>query len=66
MADERAMKAVGRIQRALTRIEQLPPPARASASGDGERLRLAHQGLRTQVQGAIAQIDRLLADGKAG
>ena len=55
-------QALGRIERAIARIE-------AAGSGGGhsgadgaevEALRQAHEALRGKVQGAIAQIDRLL------
>ena len=57
------MQAVGRIERALARIEaaaskQPEPPQ------DGEelrRLREVHQALRGKVEGAISEIDRMLA-----
>ena len=62
MTDERAMKALERIERALARIQEAtgrPPPPR----DDGEliKLREVHQALRGKVEGAISQIDRLLA-----
>jgi hypothetical protein len=62
MKDERAMAAIQRIERALNRIEgaaSKAPPAR-----DGEELRQlreVHHALRGKVEGAISQIDRLLA-----
>ena len=53
-----------RIERALARIEaaaRRPQPAgNADDSGELERLRDAHQTLRSRVEGAIGQIDRLL------
>lgn len=62
MADDRAMEAIGRIERALARIEAAAE--RNSGRDDGElrRLREVHQSLRGKVEGAISQIDRLLAD----
>ena len=71
MTDERAMIAIERIDQALGRLEAAP--AAGSASGDDTggdfagaeelaRLREAHRGLRSQIEGAIAQIDRLLAE----
>jgi hypothetical protein len=62
MIDEKAMQAITRIERALARIEEaagrIPPPR-----DDSEliRLREVHQNLRGKVEGAISQIDRLLA-----
>jgi hypothetical protein len=62
MTDERALAALERIERALARIQDATnrgPPAR----DDGEliKLREVHQALRGKVEGAISQIDRLLA-----
>lgn len=62
MADERAMQALERIERALARIEEAtgraPPPR---DEGELIKLREVHQALRGKVEGAISQIDRLLA-----
>jgi hypothetical protein len=62
MADERAMTALRRIERAIARIEAAPAPQapEPTDTSEVERLREAHRSLRTQVEGAIAQIDRLL------
>ena len=63
MSDDRALQAIGRIGRALARIEaaaaRTPEPPK-----DGEelrRLRAVHQALRGKVEGAISDIDRMLA-----
>jgi hypothetical protein len=62
MIDEKAIQAITRIERALARVEEaagrIPPPR-----DDDELLRLreVHQNLRGKVEGAISQIDRLLA-----
>ena len=61
MAEERATEAIARIERALARIEAAA--GRPVADGTGEelrRLRETHQALRGKVEGAIAQIDRLI------
>ena len=66
MGDDRLLAAIGRIDSALARIEaaadaadhaprQVPDPDNA--------LDQAHRALRTRVEGAIAQIDRLLERG---
>jgi hypothetical protein len=66
MSEERALAALERIDRALARIEAAAarPPAPSPAS-DAEpelrRLREVHEALRGRVEGAIEQIDRLLA-----
>ena len=61
MADERALAAVARIERALARIESAA--GRAPAASD-KRLEDAHRTLRSRVEGAIGQIDRLLETGE--
>lgn len=64
MADERAMTAIERIERALGRIEAASQAAAQGARSDGGELielRQTHQALRNKVEGAIGQIDRLLA-----
>jgi len=66
MPDERVLSAIGRIERALARIEATaaapaaPPPRDDS---DLIELRQVHQALRSKVEGAIAQIDRLIETG---
>ncbi len=64
MADQRALDAIARIERALARIEAAssrPRPAAApDSSAELERVRDAHQRLRSRVEGAIGQLDRLL------
>lgn len=66
MGDSRVIELIGRIERALSRIEtaaahRAPPPTddRRTAS-----LEQAHQVLRGRVKSAIAQIDRLIAAGE--
>ena len=68
MADELAMQAIERIERALARIEAASERRPAAPRDDGEliALRKAHQTLRTRVEGAVTQIDRLLGcEGRA-
>ena len=66
MSEERALAAVERIERAIARIEAAAERGPASATGSQShepelrRLREVHQALRGRVEGAIAQIDRLL------
>jgi hypothetical protein len=66
--DQRASAALARIDRALARIEALSAiqkePPRATA--ELERLRAAHDLLRRRVQGAIGEIDALLAPSGGG
>ena len=65
MSDHRASEAIGRIERALARIEaaatKVPQQAPRDDS-DLRQLREVHQALRGKVEGAISQIDRLLAE----
>lgn len=69
MADQRALDAVARIERALARIEAAATRSKAAAKAGAaggeefERLRGAHMALRSRVEGAIGQIDRLLDGG---
>ncbi|TFI57399.1 hypothetical protein E2493_15060 [Sphingomonas parva] len=75
MAQRRAIDAIGRIEEALARIEAAADSARAAQprpepDGDAaeahQRLRRAHDALRSRVEGAIAQIDRLIGSESAG
>ncbi len=70
MADQRALDAVSRIERALARIEaaasRTAPVADPQDSADYRRLDAAHEALRAQVAGAIGEIDRLVAAGEKG
>ena len=70
MADQRALDAVARIERALARIEAAatrpaPPLPVHEESESFRRLRDAHDALRRQVAGAIGQIDELIREGDA-
>jgi hypothetical protein len=67
MPDERAIAAIGRIERALARIEAAARRAPPASANDDEllELRQRHQALRDRVQGAVSQIDQLLA-GRGG
>ena len=59
MADQRALDAVRRIERALARIEaaaERPQPAAAPALADAPRR------LRSRVESAIGELDRLIGD----
>ena len=63
MSEERALAAVARIERAIARIEAAAQRQPSSPSQEPElrRLREVHEALRGRVEGAIEQIDRLLA-----
>jgi multidrug resistance efflux pump len=60
MQDQRAQGALARIERALDRIERAAG-AQAGAAEELARLRAAHLQLRARVEGAIGEIDRMLA-----
>jgi hypothetical protein len=67
MRDERAFSAIARIERALARIEAAASKAPVARDDDQLRqLREVHQALRGKVEGAISQIDRLLATQEHG
>jgi hypothetical protein len=69
MADQRALDAINRIERALARIETAGAVAQDAApegATELEQVRGAHQALRMRVEGAIGQIDRLLDAGARG
>ena len=62
MPDERTTLAIGRIERALARIEAAAERvSHDPANEELEQLRHAHQALRGRVEGAISHIDQLLA-----
>jgi hypothetical protein len=64
MADIRAMEAIDRLERALSRVEAAAahrPVASTSSDGNElKQLREVHQALRGKVESAISQIDRML------
>ena len=69
MADQRALDALRRIERAFARIEATAERPAAAAPEDSEeyaRLREAHEALRARVSGVIGEVDRLLAAGEQG
>ena len=67
MSDERALAALDRIDRAVARIEAAAERQAATPRPEPElrRLREVHEALRGRVEGAIEQIDRLLATAEA-
>ncbi len=67
MADQRALMALRRLERALARVEAAAPsPAADGENQELERIRSAHEQLRSRVSGAIGQIDQLLQSGQRG
>ena len=68
MGDDRVIELIGRIDRALARIEaasaRRPAPAPAADDGRAAAIAEAHRTLRAKVESAISQIDRLIAAGE--
>jgi len=69
MGQDGVGNAIDRIDRALARIEaaaRRPPPPNSGDDQEISDLRDAHLTLRGRVEGALAQIDGLLAAGERG
>ena len=66
MGPDRVDISLARIERALARIEAAAGRAATPPEDGGaaEELRQAHLALRRKVEGAIAEIDGLLATGR--
>lgn len=58
MAEVELMQAIGRLERAVTRLEQAPFPVSVANDGD---LAARHAALKQAAADAVAQIDALLA-----
>jgi hypothetical protein len=63
MSQDRMMQAIGRIERALARLEnvELTPPGQAPENSE---LTARHESLKAETRAAIGEIDRLLAEVK--
>lgn len=59
MTQERIIMAIGRIERALARIENLPLSKNAGQASSG--LSERHEALKSEARRAISDIDDLLA-----
>lgn len=59
MAQQRLIQAIGRIERALSRLEQAP--LKTTRTADGSGLIAKHEQLKAETQAAIRDIDRILA-----
>ena len=59
MAQPQLIMAIGRIERALSRIEQAPRPT-VGAGGDTELL-AKHERLKSETRAAIADLDEMLS-----
>ncbi|MGQ0660353.1 hypothetical protein [Sphingosinicella sp.] len=64
MADQRALDAIARIERALARIETAAARPAPVDRSEEQRLHAAHDALRSRVSGALAQLDALIASGE--
>lgn len=65
MPDERLVLAIGRLERAIARLEALPPPRPASESvkrADYAALEARHRRLRDSAATALSGIDRLIGN----
>lgn len=62
MSQERLILAIGRIERALSRIEQTPIPVSAEPLQDGE-LAQRHERLKAETKAVLNDIDRLIEQG---
>jgi hypothetical protein len=60
MAAQRLIVAIGRVERALSRLERLPD--RPSPGADDE-LMVRHEKLKAETREAIKEIDDILAGG---
>ena len=67
MPDERLVIAIGRLERALARIESMPdaplPAPAGIADADYAALEARHQRLREGAAAALAGLDRLIGTG---
>ena len=59
MAQQQLIIAIGRIERALSRIEQVPRPA--VSVGNDDQLLARHQQLKSETKAAIADLDQLIS-----
>ena len=58
MAEPQLIMAIGRIERALSRIEQAPRPVAVDTE-----LNSRHEKLKAETKAAIADLDAILAGG---
>ncbi len=59
MAQPQLIMAIGRIERALSRIEQAPRPT--VTTGAGSELLAKHERLKSETKAALADLDDLLS-----
>ena len=68
MPDERLVLAIGRLERAIARLETLPPPRPAAqivSRADYAALEARHRRLRDSTESAMHGIDRLIGNAPA-
>ena len=58
MAQQQMIEAIGRLERAVSRLEQVKLPQKSSASPELEQ---RYSALKAATEQAVAEIDRLLA-----
>ena len=58
MAQEQLMTAIGRIERAISKLEQVQLPVASSSNQD---LQLRYDALKSATEQAVAEIDRLIS-----
>lgn len=61
MSHDRMMQAVGRIEKALGRLENVEHRHVSAPAGDPELL-ARHEKLKAETRATVADIDRLLAE----
>ena len=59
MAQQQLIIAIGRIERALSRIEQAPRPT--VNLGNDDQLLAKHEKLKSETKAAIADLDQLIS-----
>ena len=58
MAQDQLITAIGRIERAISKLEQVRLPA---ANGGNNDLKLRYDALKSATEQAVADIDRLIS-----
>lgn len=59
IAQQQLILAIGRIERALSRIEQVP--RLVEKTGNDDALRAKHEHLKTETRAVIANLDQLIS-----
>jgi hypothetical protein len=65
MTNNRLIEAIGRIERAVTRIERTELSAKNLSTPTDTDLIVKHEQLKTETAAAIRQIDQLINSGTA-